>query len=96
MMIVVDDLKCAGHESSSKHILTILMILSRHALLLIMHLRWDHDSLSGPGVNKLLHLAMAFMNSSLENEGYSSRALLGNSSRILILTWWSCVRLNIE
>ena len=85
-MIIVDDLKYAGYESSSKHILAILMILLRYALLLIMHLRWDYNSLSGPGADELLHLVVAFMNSFLENEGYSSKALSGNSLRILILT----------
>ena len=50
-MIIVDDLKYAGYESSSKHMLAILMILPRHALLLIIHLRWDYNSLSGPGAD---------------------------------------------
>jgi len=95
-MIVVDDLKCTGHKPSSKNALAILMILPKHALLLIMHLRWDYNSLLGPGVDDLLHLVMAFMNSSLKNRGHSSRALSGNSLRISILTWRFCIRLNME
>ena len=39
MMIVDEDLNCNGHNSNSKYVLVILMIFSRHTLLLIIHLR---------------------------------------------------------
>ena len=95
-MIIVDDLKYASHKPSSKHMLAILIILPRHALLLMIYLRWDYNSLLDPGADELLHLVMAFINSSLENGGHSFRALSENSLRILILTWWFCARLNVE
>jgi len=40
--------------------------------------------LSGPGADELLHLTMDFMNSSLKNRGYSSRALSENFKNINI------------
>ena len=85
-----------GQNPNSKHTSAILMILPRQASLLIIHLRWHHEILLGPGADKLLYLVMAFKNSSLEKEDHSSIAISEISSRILILTWWSCARLNIE
>jgi len=86
-MIIVDDLKYNGHKPSLKQVLAIFMILLRHASLVMMHLKWCHVSLSGLGMDELLHLAMAFKNSFLEKGGHSSKALLGISWRILMLTW---------
>ena len=76
--------------------LAILMILPRQALLLMMHLRWHHESLLDPEADELLHLAIALKNSSLEKGGHSSMDSSVISSRISILTWQSCTRLNIE
>ena len=67
MTIVIDILKWEGYWPSSIHVLAILMILFRHPLSLTIHLRYLYDSLSGPGVNKLLYLAIKLMNSSSEN-----------------------------
>jgi len=39
MIIDIEDLKCDSHKSSSKHTLAILIILPKHASLLIIHLR---------------------------------------------------------
>ena len=82
-MIVVEDLKCDSYNPSSKNTLAMLMILPRYASLLMIYLRWLQESLSGLGADELLHLAMAFMNSSFENGGHSLNDLLEISSRIL-------------
>ena len=95
-MIVIDNLKCDSQDSSSKHTLVIFMILPRQASLLMMHLKWPHESLSGPGADELLHLIIAFKNSSLKKEGHSSRDLLGISSRISKSTLQSCARLKVK
>ena len=94
--IVVDDLKCNGHQPISKHVLAIFMILPRQTLLLIINLRWDQESLSGSGANKLLHLAMAFVNYSLEKGSHSLADLSWTSSRILILIWWYWTWLKVK
>ena len=38
-VVATTSLKCNGHEPNLKHTLAILMILPRHALLLMIHLR---------------------------------------------------------
>jgi len=45
----------------------MLMILMRHSSCLRMDLRWFYNNLSGPGIDELLQLLIAFLNSSLEN-----------------------------
>jgi len=49
------------------YVLTMLMKFLRYKQLLTMTLRYLHDSLSGPGVDKLLHLKITLLNSSSEN-----------------------------
>jgi len=49
-------------------------------------LRWPHNNLSGPGVEELLQLAMALMNSSLENRVHEESGLSVTSSRMLMST----------
>ena len=66
--------------------LAILIILLRHSLFLRMILRWLHDNLSGPRVEKLLQLAIALLNSSLENGIQEDDDLSTISSRMLIST----------
>jgi len=46
------------------------MILLRQSSSLKIILRWLHDSLSSPGVEELLQLAIALLNSTLENSAY--------------------------
>jgi len=62
MTIVIDVLKYKGYLPSSKHTLAMLIILFRHLLFLIIYFRYFHNSLSGPGVDKLLYLAIELMN----------------------------------
>ena len=51
----------------------------KQTLSLSMTLRWLHDNLSGPGVEELLQLAIALLNSSLENRVHEEEGLLVTS-----------------
>ena len=57
------------------------MIIFKHALLLKIHLRCLHDNLLGPGVDKLLYLAIELMNSFSEKETQGVEATLGILSK---------------
>ena len=87
MIIIIEDLKCDSHQPILKHALAIFMILPRQTSLLIINLRWHQESLSGPGADKLLQLAMVFMNTFLEKGGHSLADLSWISSRILTSIW---------
>ena len=57
-----------------------------------MDLRCLYDSLSGPGVNELLQLPKAILNSSFENRVQVEVCLFPISSKMLVSTWrWSTV-----
>ena len=83
MMIVNEDLKCDSYNPNIKHASVILMIFSRHTSSLMIYLKWLYESLSGLGVDKLLHLAMDLMNSSFEKDGQHLDGLSGISSKML-------------
>ena len=87
MMIVVEYLKCNGHNSNSKQVLAILMIFLRHALSLMIHLRWLYESLSGLGADNLLYLVIDLVNSSFKKDGHLLDGLSGISSKISTSTW---------
>ena len=87
MIIDVNILKWDGQWPNSKHASAILIILFRHELFLTIHLRCLQDSLLGPGVDKLLHLAIELMNSSLENGTHSEECLFEILFNITKLTW---------
>jgi len=59
----------------------MLTILMRHSSCLRMDLRWFHNNLSGPGIDELLQLLIAFLNSSLENSTQKDGDLSIISSR---------------
>jgi len=63
----------------------MLMILLRYALSLMILLRYLYDNLSGPGVNKLLYLAMELVNFSPKKETHIIGHLFGISSRVQTL-----------
>jgi len=87
-MITVDDLlKWFGQYPKSMQAFAILMMLVMQTSSVRIILRWFHDNLSGSGVNKLLHLFNAILNSSFENGTQAVTCLFPISSRILILTW---------
>jgi len=79
-------LKCAGHRPRLIHMLTMLMILVRHLLSLMTTLRYFHEIQSSPGVNKLLHLTMVLLSSSLENGSHSYNCFNENPSKRFRLT----------
>ena len=62
----------------------MLIILFKHTLSLIIFLRYLHDNLSKPGVDKLLHLVMKLMNSSSKNGTQIKGLLLGILFKALI------------
>ena len=63
----------------------MLMIMSKYKFLLIMCLIYFYETLSGPGINKLLYLTMILLNSSFKNSVYSDIGLDEILSKILIL-----------
>ena len=74
------------------HASAILMILVRQASCLRMVLRCHHISLSSPGTDELLHLFIAYLNSSLENSTHREVVLLPILLRTSTSTWqWSIV-----
>ena len=68
MMIVVEILKCKGQYPNSMHKLAMSINFLRYAISLTYLLRYLYDNLSGPGVDELLHLAIALVNSSSKKE----------------------------
>ena len=76
--------------------LAILMKLLRQSSSLRIILRWLHDNLSSPGVEKLLQLAIVLLNSSLENRAHEENDLSTISSRMLTSTWQWRVVLNVK
>ena len=95
MTTVVDLLKYDGQYPSSIQVLVMWIMISRHSLSLRMILRWLHDNLSGLGAEALLQLAIAILNSSLENKGQEEVGLSMISSRISTSTWWWRAVLNV-
>jgi len=96
MTIIIDLLKWDGQNPKLIQVLTILMILLKQSLSLRIVLRWLHNNLSGPDVEELLQLTIALLNSSLENRVHEKDDLSATSSRMLMLTWWWRVVLNVE
>ena len=92
-MITIDDLlKWFGQYPKSIQVFAIFMTLAMQTSSFKMILRWLHDSLSSPGVNKLLQLPNAILNSSFKNSAQADTCLLPILSRILISTWqWRVV-----
>jgi len=66
------DLKWEGQYSNVMQALAICTNFSRHVLCEITALRYLHDMWSGPGVEDDEHLAIASLNSWLENGGHST------------------------
>jgi len=66
--MVVEILKCKDQCPNSMHVLAISINFLRHATFLIHLLRCLYNNLSGSGIDELLHLAIALVNSSSEKE----------------------------
>ena len=89
----IDDLlKWFGQCTRLIQASAMLIMLLRQLSCLRMDLRWYYDNLSGPGVDELLHLLIACLNSSLKNKFQSIVNLLLISSRTsMLIHWWSAV-----
>jgi len=62
----------------------MLTMMFKHKLSLTTYLRCFHETVSGPGINKLLHFMIALLNSSFNKDVHSN--LEGISSKTLILS----------
>ena len=62
----------------------------------MIHLRQLYKSLSGPRVDKLLHLAMDLMNSSFEKDGQYLDGLSGISSKMSTSIWQFWTKLKVK
>ena len=72
------------------------MMLQRHLSCLRIDLRWFQDNLSGSGVDELLQLLIAYLNSSLENSVQKVDDLSPISSRTSMLIYRWRVVLKVE
>jgi len=86
MMIDDNDLKCNSQCSKLIHTLAMLTILLRYIVSLIIALKYFHEILSGLGIDELLYLSMALLNSSFEKSGHSNIGFEEISSRTFKLT----------
>ena len=68
------------------HMSAMLIMLERQLSCLRMVLRYHHISLSGPGADELLHLIIAYLNTSIENSSYMVVVLNLISLRTLVST----------
>jgi len=66
--MVVEALKCEGQCLNLMHALAMLINFLRYVMFLTHLLRCIHNNLSGPGVDELLHLAIALVNFSSEKK----------------------------
>jgi len=71
MTMVLADLKWGSQYSNIMQVLAMCTNLSRHVLCEIKALRCLYNMWSGPGVEDDEHLAIASINSWLENRGQS-------------------------
>ena len=95
IIIIDESLKKFGQCPKSKHELAMLMMLMRQSSWLMIDLRWCHVSLLGPGADKLLHLLITCLNSSLEKEYYCKVGLQSISLSMFRSTYWLRVVLNV-
>jgi len=66
--MVVEALKCEGQCLNLMHTLAMLINFLRYVMFLTHLLRCIYNNLSGPEVDKLLHLAVALVNFSSEKK----------------------------
>jgi len=72
------------------YILAMLTMLDKHLLLSTTALRCLQETWSGPGVDKLLHFVIVFLNSSFKKVGHSKGGFESISSKSCKFTWWLC------
>ena len=95
MIIDEDALKWDGQWPKLIHILAILTMFSKYLSSLMISLRCFHEILSSPGADKLLHLLIAIMNSSLEKGFHIEYSLEVSSFNKEVSTYWLWAELNI-
>jgi len=76
----IETLKYNSQCPKSMHVLAILINFLKQTAFLTHLLRHLHNTLSGLGVDELLHFAMVLMNSSSKKKFYFLTGLLSNSS----------------
>ena len=81
-----EHLKWLGQCPRLMHVSAMLIMLERQSSCLRMVLRCHHISLSGPGADELLHLIIAYLNSSIKNGSHVKVVLNPILLRILVLT----------
>ena len=96
MIINMDVLKYDSQYPNSKHVLAMLINLSRHSESLIIFLICHHDNLSGLEVESLLYLSIAKRNSCFEKGDHSEEGLSGISSIRVLSSYWYCAELNVS
>jgi len=89
IIIVVNFLKWFGQYPKLIQVFAIPMMLTRQSSYFRTDLGWFQDNLSRLGVDKLLQLLIAILNSSFENGDQLEIGLLPISSRMLMSTWQS-------
>ena len=77
------------------YVLAILTIFFRYSASLITILICFHKILSGPGIDKLLHLLIVLVNFLYKKRDYSNKRFNRISSNIIILTSWFWAELNV-
>ena len=86
MTIVNDILKWLGQYPSSKHALAIQITFLKHALTLMICLRWPHNNLSDLEDKESQQLPIACVNSSSENFGHIKDEKESSSFKIILST----------
>jgi len=72
----------------------MLTKLFKHISSLMITLKCFQDTLSGPGINKLLHLVIMLLNFSVEKEAHAIVGRVRISFNILELICQLCTELN--
>jgi len=94
--IDIEVLKWEGQKPISKHILAMSMIFDKQTKSLMIILRWCNESLSDLGMEELLQLQIAFLNSAFEKRIQASNFLSWSLSSKLKSTCLSWALLKVE
>jgi len=70
--MVIEFLKWLGQYLILIYVLAMVTMFFKHILSLMTRLRCSHDNLSGPEADELLHLTIALVNSSSENNDHEA------------------------
>jgi len=90
-----DVLKYISQFFRLMHVLTMLTIFSKYLFSLTITLRYFHETLSGLGADKLLHLSMALINFLFEKGLPVNEGLVNISFSKATLICQFCIELNV-